>query len=105
MPRFAGNWCAVAEAIVAGPLQVAIVGPRGDATLAELTRAAVAATTGGAVLLAGDPESEDILLLADRPLLEGAAAAYVCRGYVCDRPVSSAREPVAALGGDSGASG
>ncbi|MGH3632333.1 MAG: N-acylglucosamine 2-epimerase, partial [Sciscionella sp.] len=97
VPRFAGNWCAVAEAIAAGPVQVAIVGPHGDAGRAELTRAAVAATAGGAVLLAGEPESAEIPLLADRPLLHGAAAAYVCRGYVCDRPVSSAKELVAAL--------
>jgi uncharacterized protein YyaL (SSP411 family) len=31
-------------------------------------------------------------LLADRPLLDGRAAAYVCRGFVCDRPVTGAAE-------------
>jgi len=36
-------------------------------------------------------------LLADRPLVDGAPAAYVCRGYVCDRPVSSTDELVVAL--------
>jgi uncharacterized protein YyaL (SSP411 family) len=25
-------------------------------------------------------------LLAGRPLVDGRAAAYVCRGFVCDRP-------------------
>jgi uncharacterized protein YyaL (SSP411 family) len=28
-------------------------------------------------------------LLAGRGLVEGNAAAYVCRGMVCDRPVTS----------------
>ena len=28
-------------------------------------------------------------LLADRPLLDGAPTAYVCRGFVCDRPVTA----------------
>ena len=27
-------------------------------------------------------------LLADRPLVDGGPAAYVCRGFVCDRPVT-----------------
>jgi uncharacterized protein YyaL (SSP411 family) len=25
-------------------------------------------------------------LLGDRPALDGAATAYLCRGFVCDRP-------------------
>ena len=28
-------------------------------------------------------------LLAERPLIYDAPAAYVCRGYVCDRPVTT----------------
>jgi uncharacterized protein YyaL (SSP411 family) len=31
-------------------------------------------------------------LLAGRGLVEGRAAAYVCRGMVCDRPVTGAAE-------------
>jgi hypothetical protein len=27
--------------------------------------------------------------LADRGLVDGLAAAYVCHGYVCDRPVTT----------------
>lgn len=34
---------------------------------------------------AGAPE-----LLADRPLMDGRATAYVCRNFVCQRPVNSA---------------
>jgi hypothetical protein len=36
-------------------------------------------------------------LLAGRPLVDGSAAAYVCRGYVCERPVTTERELIAAL--------
>ncbi|GLY64410.1 thioredoxin domain-containing protein [Amycolatopsis taiwanensis] len=86
MPRFAGHWLAVAEALLAGPIQVAVVGPE-PAAWAELRETAARKAPGGAVVLAGTPDSAP--LLADRPLVDGGAAAYVCRGYVCDRPVST----------------
>jgi uncharacterized protein YyaL (SSP411 family) len=85
-PRFAGWTLAVAEALAAGPLQVAVVGsgPVADA-LATVTRQS---TSPGLVLVAGPPDAEGIPLLADRPLVEGHPAAYVCRGFVCDAPVT-----------------
>lgn len=55
-----------------------------------LVQAAYASAPGGAVIVAGEPDSAP--LLAARPLLDGKAAAYVCRGFVCDRPVSSVDE-------------
>jgi len=47
------------------------------------------------VVVAGTPDSAP--LLADRPLVDGGQAAYVCRGYVCDRPVTSVDDLVEAL--------
>ena len=89
-PRFAGHWLAVAEALHAGPVQVALVGAS-----AELVAAARAGVHGGGVVVAGTPDSAP--LLADRPLVDGGQAAYVCRGYVCDRPVTSVDDLVEAL--------
>ncbi|WP_086819478.1 thioredoxin domain-containing protein [Allokutzneria sp. NRRL B-24872] len=94
-PRFAGWWLAVAEARERGPLQVAIVGDAGDERRQELARAALSALPGGALLLVGEPDGGP--LLANRPLVDGAPAAYVCRGYVCDRPVNSVDEVTSAL--------
>ncbi|NKQ56628.1 thioredoxin domain-containing protein [Amycolatopsis sp. K13G38] len=94
MPRFAGNWLSVAEALMAGPVQVAVVGTD-PAAWDELRLTAARRVHGGGVVLAGPPES--VPLLQDRPLVEGAAAAYVCRGYVCDRPVTSSDELEAVL--------
>jgi uncharacterized protein len=85
-PRFAGHWLTVAEALVAGPLQVAVVGAD-DSRRASLWAAAVAHVPGGGVVVAGEPAS--VPLLEDRPLVDDGPAAYVCRGYVCDRPVVS----------------
>jgi uncharacterized protein len=94
-PRFAGHWLTVAEAAVRGPLQVAVVGPEpGRAALAAQARASA---PGGTVVVAGDPDADGVPLLAHRPLVDGAAAAYVCRGFVCDRPVTTSDELTDAL--------
>jgi uncharacterized protein YyaL (SSP411 family) len=71
-------------------VQVAVVGAAPDLVLAART-----SVHGGGVVVAGTPDSAP--LLADRPLLDGAPAAYVCRGYVCDRPVTSVDALVEAL--------
>ncbi|MGC0362867.1 uncharacterized protein YyaL (SSP411 family) [Rhodococcus sp. 27YEA15] len=79
-PRSAGHWLAVAEASLSGPIQVAVVGG------GELLDVARRLAPGGAVVVGGEPDSSP--LLADRPLVDGEPAAYVCRGFVCERPVT-----------------
>jgi uncharacterized protein len=97
-PRFAGWGLAVAEALLDGPREVAIVGPAGDAGTLALRRTALQATAPGLVLAVGDPlEPASAPLLAERPLVDGAAAAYVCRGFVCERPVTEPDDLAAAL--------
>jgi uncharacterized protein YyaL (SSP411 family) len=94
-PRFAGWTLAVAEATVAGPLQVAVAGDGPRAR--ELLRVARASTSPGLVIAHGSPDTPGIPLLADRPLVAGGAAAYVCHGFVCDRPVTTPEELTSAL--------
>jgi uncharacterized protein YyaL (SSP411 family) len=84
-PRSAGHWLAVAEASVAGPIAVAVACDK-PADAAELLAAARRAAPGGAVVLAAPPDS--VPLLADRPLRDGLPTAYVCRGVVCDLPIT-----------------
>ncbi|CAM3028881.1 thioredoxin domain-containing protein [Saccharomonospora xinjiangensis] len=88
-PRFAGHWLSVAEAMLSGPVQVAVVGSDAQ-DRADLLTEAARNVHGGGVVLGGSPEADGVPLLADRPLVDGAAAAYVCHGYVCDRPVTDA---------------
>ena len=94
-PRFAGWALAVAEAAVAGPLQVALVGSGPDAE--ALVAATRRSTSPGLVLVHGRPDAPGIPLLAQRPLVGGHAAAYVCRGFVCDAPVTDVESLTAAL--------
>ena len=95
-PRFAGWTLAVAEAIVAGPLQVAVAGEGPQAR--KLLEVARSSTSPGLVTAHGRPDAPGIPLLADRPLVGGRAAAYLCRGFVCDRPVTTPEELTSALG-------
>ncbi|NKY87673.1 thioredoxin domain-containing protein [Nocardia veterana] len=96
-PRSGGQWLSVAEAAVTGPIQIAISRPADDQAT-ELLRTARRFAPGGAVVVAGQADS--VPLLADRPALGVAAAAYVCRGAVCDLPVSDPSRVRAALVGD-----
>jgi uncharacterized protein YyaL (SSP411 family) len=90
-PRFAGWGLAVAEALVAGPAEVAVVGPPDDPATAALYRTALLSTSPGAAVIAGDPRSatgQAVPLLQGRPLVNGRPAAYVCRQFVCAAPTT-----------------
>jgi uncharacterized protein len=95
-PRAAGWAAAVGEALLAGPLEVAVSGPAGPERDA-LAAAARAATSPGAVVVVGEPDAPGVPLLADRPVLNGRAAAYVCRGFVCSAPVTGVSALSAAM--------
>ncbi|MEV5733069.1 thioredoxin domain-containing protein [Streptomyces sp. NPDC052292] len=89
VPRFIGWGLAVAEALLDGPREVAVVGPSlTDEATAALHRTALLGTAPGAVVAAGTPGGEEFPLLADRPLVDGRPAAYVCRNFTCDAPTT-----------------
>ena len=97
-PRSAGHWLAVAEAAVRGPLQVAVAAAGADS---ELLAAARRMAPGGTVVVGGPMDSVPLLSGRDRVRGHDAAfhdAAYVCRGRVCDLPVTGAAELAEALG-------
>ncbi|MFT4128184.1 MAG: hypothetical protein QM662_18385, partial [Gordonia sp. (in: high G+C Gram-positive bacteria)] len=91
--RSAGHWLTVAQARVAGPLQIAVSETAG--TTGELADTARRLAPGGTVVVAGAPGSAT--LLDGREPVDGADAAYVCRGTVCDLPVTSSDALRAAL--------
>ncbi|MEG3630556.1 thioredoxin domain-containing protein [Streptomyces poriticola] len=98
VPRFIGWGLAAAEALLDGPREIAVVGPAlaDDATTA-LHRTALLGTAPGAVVAAGVEGSEEFPLLAGRPLVDGAPAAYVCRNFTCDAPTTEAERLRTAL--------
>lgn len=100
VPRFIGWGLAVAEAVLDGPREVAVVGPAlDDPATTTLHRTALLGSAPGAVVAVGTPESDEFPLLADRPLVQGEPAAYVCRNFTCDAPTTDPDRLRAALGG------
>ncbi|GAA3391609.1 thioredoxin domain-containing protein [Streptomyces roseoviridis] len=91
-PRFIGWGLAVAEALLDGPREVAVVGAPDDEGFQALRRTALHGTAPGAVLATGRSGGEEFPLLRDRPLVDGAAAAYVCRHFLCDAPTTDPAE-------------
>jgi uncharacterized protein YyaL (SSP411 family) len=95
-PRAAGWAAAVGEALLTGPLEVAVSGPAGPAR-DDLARAARASVSPGAVVVVGEPDAPGVPLLANRPVIDGRPAAYVCRGFVCSAPVTDVSAVSAAM--------
>ena len=93
-PRFTGWSLAAAEAMAAGPLEVAVVGPAGPAR-DELER--VARGAPGVTVVVAEAGDGGIPLLHARGPVGGDPAAYVCREMVCERPVTTVAELTALL--------
>jgi uncharacterized protein len=118
--RFAGWGLAVAEALLDGPREVAVVGEAGDPATARLHLVALAATAPGAAVAVGSPGGHSVSagghsvsagghsvsagghvvvpLLEHRTLVDGKPAAYVCHHFTCDAPVTDPAALAEALG-------
>jgi uncharacterized protein len=89
-PTSFAQWLQAIDLSLADVAEVAIVGPLED----EATRALLEVAGGGYIparvlaATAGDPNASAVPLLHDRPLRDGRATAYVCRGFACQAPVT-----------------
>ena len=92
-PR-AGWGLAASSALLAGPREIAVVGDD-----AALIRAARMTTSPGAVVAVSFDPSADPWppLLEQRGMVGGQASAYVCEGFRCQRPVTTAGDLTALL--------
>jgi len=116
-PRAAGAGLAVAEAVLAGPAEIAVVGPAADPRTGELHRAAALLAPPGAVLALGDggtgtdgsgdggtatdgsgDGAAAVPLLEGRHLVGGSPTVYVCREFTCRTPLTDPLELREALG-------
>jgi uncharacterized protein len=93
-PTAFGFWLCAIDFALAAVLEIAILAPTSSAEALPLTsklwstyRPHALAAISAFPPATGSPE-----LLADRPLLEGKPSAYVCKHFVCQRPVTSPDE-------------
>ena len=98
-PQAAGWGLAVTEALIAGPAEIAIVGPADDERTVSLHAAAAFGATAGAVIAIGPGGKAEpqLPLLAGRDLVNGQPAAFVCRDFTCRLPVTTPPELLAQL--------
>ncbi len=88
-PSAFGYALGVAELAVHGATEVAIVGTEGEPGFDALVRETASRYLPSLVLAAGSNGS--IPLLRGRGLIDGNAAAYVCRSFACDAPTADPR--------------
>jgi uncharacterized protein YyaL (SSP411 family) len=93
-PRAAGAGLAVAEAVVAGPAEIAVVGPPGDPHTAALHMTALLAAPPGAVIALGDGAAAGAGDGAAAGTGDGAAAGAAGAG---DGAGAAGREPAEAV--------
>ena len=88
-PTVFAHWLNAAAFAMGDPREAAVVGSVQKADTKELLAALNQAYRPNLVVAAGE-SAEGIPLLADRPQVDGKATAYVCRRFVCKRPVTDA---------------
>jgi hypothetical protein len=97
-PTFFGQWLVALDLALADVVEVAIVGATADITTQALVAVARRGHRPDQVLaVSGEPDASAVPLLHGRALLEGRAAAYVCRSFACRRPVSDPADLAAIL--------
>lgn len=89
-PTGFGQWLVAASFILGEPQELAIVGEPAKEDTASLLQVLRAAYRPNIVVASGRAhEGESIALLAQRPMLEDRATAYLCRRFVCQVPVTN----------------
>jgi uncharacterized protein YyaL (SSP411 family) len=95
-PLAVASMALAADRALARSREVAIAGDAGDARTLALVRTVREVWMPDAVLAWGDPDGVE--LLAGRPLVDGAPAAYVCENFTCTLPVTEPAQLASLLG-------
>ena len=86
-PQALGHVAGVADALVNGTVQVAIVGKVSDPSHKELVKRVSAGFVPALILAGGEPVFEgQPSLVHGREPIGGRPTAYVCRAFTCELP-------------------
>jgi uncharacterized protein YyaL (SSP411 family) len=99
-PTSFGRLLCALDFVIGRPREIAIIGPADSDETRALRRAVFGRFLPNRVVAGGEGPAASVAipLLQDRPLRDGRPTAYVCEGYVCQAPVTSAEELGAQLG-------
>lgn len=89
-PLAFGHLLCAADMLINGSTEIALVGKPATPDFQALA-AAAGRTYVPALIVAGGLDDQ-VPLLSGRSMVDGRAAAYVCRNFACERPVTDARE-------------
>jgi uncharacterized protein YyaL (SSP411 family) len=90
---------------VHGAVEIALVGDPARHEFQQLLVTVGEHYVPSRVLAGGTPGSAGgVALLENRDMIEGKPTAYVCKGYVCERPVTTAADLWELLGSAARAS-
>ena len=89
-PTAFAKWLTAIDFALADVVEIAIAGDPADPATQELLAAADLAVDARVLAVSADPARSVVPLLADRIAIAGGATAYVCRGFACQMPVTSA---------------
>ncbi|HVB32478.1 MAG TPA: thioredoxin domain-containing protein [Gemmatimonadaceae bacterium] len=89
-PLAFGHLLSAADLAVYGAVQLAVVGDPSSDAFRALARESARQYVPSLVIAGGAAaDNADVPLLADRPLRDGLATAYLCRAYACNAPVTA----------------
>jgi uncharacterized protein YyaL (SSP411 family) len=97
-PSSFGHFLCALDDLIGPFYEVAIAGDPENAATRSLVQAVNRRFLPRMALAVGAPGDTEIPLLEGRALVDGRAAAYVCQGFVCQRPVTTPVDLLAQLG-------
>ena len=87
-PRGVGWGLVASQALLCGPVQIAIIGSEGE-QLDQFLRAAWGSSKPGIVIAVGKPNGDaKVNLLNNRPMIGDGPTLYLCRDFVCELPTN-----------------
>ncbi|MCL0032053.1 thioredoxin domain-containing protein, partial [Dehalococcoidia bacterium] len=100
-PRGAGNWLASVDFILGDRVEIAIIGQLSSNHTHRLLKTVSSFYLPNMILVAQDPASVitsiAIPALEHKLVVDGQSTVYLCRGYVCEKPVTGVEELISQL--------
>ena len=89
-PGSVGWGLVAAQALLAGPVQIAIIGEKADVATKLLLHEAWNSHPPGTVIAWAQPsDTTTVEVLKDRKMVSGLPTAYLCKNFTCERPTNN----------------